>query len=163
MTIGCVSRRGPWEACDELCMCGCVHSAAYNRFALLPMSIIVVVQLFLKYPPFHQGHPIYFMFKWLLGLWLISIWIIGCLLASWFGHIWNWTHFVIVTISVSYTWTDIVAWTLWNHCSHCYVYSDANYMSSWAFTDYNIFGSQKTQFVMKNHVSELSTALWDRS
>jgi len=37
MTIDCASRRGPREACYELRECACARSAAYSRFALLPM------------------------------------------------------------------------------------------------------------------------------
>jgi len=38
MTIACASRRGPREACYEPCVCMCARSAAYSRFALLPMQ-----------------------------------------------------------------------------------------------------------------------------
>jgi hypothetical protein len=37
MTAGCASRWGPREACYELRVCVCASSAAYGRFALLPM------------------------------------------------------------------------------------------------------------------------------
>jgi len=35
MTIGCIWRRGPQEACYELHMCACARSTACSRFALL--------------------------------------------------------------------------------------------------------------------------------
>jgi hypothetical protein len=38
-TIGCLSCRGPWEACYELLECGCVRSAVYSWFALLPLDM----------------------------------------------------------------------------------------------------------------------------
>ena len=80
-----------------------------------------------------------------------------------FRRTWNCLCYVVETFSAPYTMSSNAVWILWIFCSCNWWDSVANWSSTLAVADFDIFCSRKVPFIRGNHFSASSSSLRARS